>query len=88
MSDWVCTLLCSIQYPSLNRTQGGVWGDAEFVNGGLDINMPGIGFGGELGSFWGDALLPYVENGTIPEWRLDDAVCFHPLVIPIAAAHT
>ena len=50
--------------------------------------MPGIGFGGELGSFWDDALVPYVENGTIPEWRVDDAVRLHPATISTPLAHT
>ncbi|KAH9835394.1 glycoside hydrolase [Rhodofomes roseus] len=53
---------------------GGVWSDAEFINGGLDICMPGVGFGGVLGTMWGDSLFPYVENGTVAESRVDDAV--------------
>ncbi|KZT68357.1 glycoside hydrolase family 3 protein [Daedalea quercina L-15889] len=52
---------------------GAVWGDAEFINGGLDICMPGVGYGGILGTMWGDALIPYVENGTVAESRVDDA---------------
>lgn len=42
--------------------------------------MPGVGFGGLLGSWWGDKLIPYVQNGTVPESRVDDAV----IVIPHA----
>ncbi|EPS94914.1 hypothetical protein FOMPIDRAFT_281622 [Fomitopsis schrenkii] len=53
---------------------GAIWDDAEVINGGLDIAMPGVGFGGLLGSWWGDKLIPYVQNGTVPESRVDDAV--------------
>ncbi|TFY62536.1 hypothetical protein EVJ58_g3808 [Rhodofomes roseus] len=53
---------------------GGVWGDAEFINGGLDISMPGVGIGGVLGAWWGDGLIPYVLDGTVAESRVDDAV--------------
>lgn len=36
--------------------------------------MPGAGFGGIFGPFWGPALIPYIENGTVTEARIDDAV--------------
>ncbi|TFY61579.1 hypothetical protein EVJ58_g4431 [Rhodofomes roseus] len=52
---------------------GGDWGDAEFINGGLDMSMPGVGFGGIFGPFWGQNLLPYIANGTVTEGRVDDA---------------
>ena len=51
-----------------------MWGNAEFINGGLDMGMPGIGLDGYSGDFWGDNLIPYLENGTVPESRVDDAV--------------
>lgn len=40
---------------------------------GLDMTMPGEGFGaGTYGSYWGGALTEAVLNGAIPQWRLDD----------------
>lgn len=33
---------------------------------GMDMAMPGGG------DFWGDQLLTSVENGTVPESRIDD----------------
>lgn len=42
--------------------------------GGLDINMPGLGYGNILGPFFDKELLHMVENKTIPAWRLDDMV--------------
>ena len=42
--------------------------------GGLDVNMPGLGFGGILGPFFDNELVHMVSNGTIPESRLDDMV--------------
>ena len=63
--------------------QGGVWSDADFINGGLDICMPGQGFGGVLGLMWGDGLVANVNNGSIAESRLDDAVSVaHPFRFP------
>ena len=57
-----------------------MWGNEESINGGLDLAMPGAGFG-----FWGDNLIPYVENGTVPESRIDDAVrSIHGTYWPIA----
>ncbi|KAH9932207.1 glycoside hydrolase [Fomitopsis serialis] len=52
---------------------GGDWGDADFINGGLDMSMPGVGFGGIFGPMWGQGLIPLIENGTIAESRVDDA---------------
>lgn len=49
-----------------------MWGNEAFINGGLDLGMPGV-----IYPFWGDALIPYVENGTVPESRVDDAVRSH-----------
>jgi beta-glucosidase len=41
---------------------------------GLDMTMPGdTGFNTGL-SFWGPNLTISILNGTVPEWRLDDAV--------------
>ena len=36
--------------------------------------MPGIGLDEYSGGFWGDSLIPYIENGTVSESRVDDAV--------------
>ena len=82
MSDWVslCAILSTTAEPSLIYSQGGDWGDAEFINGGLDLSMPGAGFGGIFGPFWGPALIPYIENGTVTEARVDDAVRIARLV--------
>lgn len=51
-----------------------MWGNAEFINGGLDLGMPGVGLDNYFGDFWGESLIPCVENGTVPESRVDDAV--------------
>lgn len=53
---------------------GGTWGTEGFVMGGLDVNMPGLGYGNILGPFYDQELLKMVENGTISETRLDDMV--------------
>lgn len=42
--------------------------------GGLDVNMPGLGYGNILGPFYDQELLNMVENRTIAETRLDDMV--------------
>lgn len=42
--------------------------------GGLDVNMPGSGFGNVTGTFFNKELSDLVSNGTIPESRLDDMV--------------
>ncbi|KAF3059456.1 putative beta-glucosidase A [Daldinia childiae] len=42
---------------------------------GLDMTMPGEGFGaGTYGSYWGGALTEAVLSGAVPQWRLDDMV--------------
>ncbi|KAI1136363.1 glycoside hydrolase family 3 protein [Hypoxylon sp. FL0543] len=42
---------------------------------GLDMTMPGEGFGAAgYSSFWGGALTEAVLRGEIPQWRLDDMV--------------
>ncbi|KAH8923646.1 glycoside hydrolase family 3 protein [Atractiella rhizophila] len=55
---------------------GAVWSDenAQFVLGGCDIVMPGYNYGGSLGSFWGNVLVEQVNNGTVPQERIDDMV--------------
>ncbi|EIN14278.1 glycoside hydrolase [Punctularia strigosozonata HHB-11173 SS5] len=53
---------------------GGDWGDAAFINGGLDMSMPGSGFGGMFGNMFGDALLADVKNSSVTESRVNDAV--------------
>jgi len=53
---------------------GGAWSSKESIVGGLDILMPGLGYGGVLGSFWGPDLINLVNNGSVPESRIDDAV--------------
>ncbi|KFY13084.1 hypothetical protein V491_06524 [Pseudogymnoascus sp. VKM F-3775] len=60
------------------RTQlsGGprTWGTEGFAMGGLDVNMPGLGYSNTLGPFFDQELYAMVFNGTIPEPRLDDMV--------------
>ena len=51
-----------------------MWGNEEFINGGLDLGMPGSAYYGIFGDFWGDNLIPYIDNGTVAESRVDDAV--------------
>ncbi|KAJ9107455.1 hypothetical protein QFC21_000908 [Naganishia friedmannii] len=53
---------------------GGVWATQPSVYGGNDLDMPGNGFAGILGIFYGDELEELVNNGTISESRLDDQV--------------
>lgn len=50
-----------------------MWGTEDFINGGLDLAMPGAWYP-LWGDFWGDSLMPYVQNGTVLESRVDDAV--------------
>jgi beta-glucosidase len=45
--------------------------------------MPGNGFGGILGIFYGDELRDMVNNGTVPESRLDDMI--HRILTPYYA---
>ncbi|KAH7137830.1 glycoside hydrolase superfamily [Dactylonectria macrodidyma] len=53
---------------------GGTWGTDPFVMGGLDINMPGLGFGNVTGPFFDKELYHLVSNRTIAMSRLDDMV--------------
>ncbi|CRL20762.1 Glycoside hydrolase, family 3, C-terminal [Penicillium camemberti] len=59
---------------------GATWGTQGFVEGGLDANMPGSGFGNILGPFYDKELYNMVQNGTIKEARLDDMV--NRMIIP------
>lgn len=52
---------------------GGTWADTDY-NGGLDVTMPGSGSNGSNGLFGGQGLIENVQNGTISESRIDDAV--------------
>ncbi|KAH9931535.1 glycoside hydrolase [Fomitopsis serialis] len=58
---------------------GGVWSDAETINGGLDISMPGVALLGYFGLMWGDGLVSSIESGLVSESRVDDAVRHSPL---------
>ncbi|THU93532.1 glycoside hydrolase [Dendrothele bispora CBS 962.96] len=51
---------------------GGQHNDVDTLMAGLDMAMPGSGFGGLFGQFWSD-LVQLVENGTVPEDRVTDA---------------
>ncbi|KAB8217573.1 glycoside hydrolase superfamily [Aspergillus novoparasiticus] len=53
---------------------GGVWGTQGFAMGGLDVNMPGRGYGNKFGPFFDQELYHLVSNGTIAEARLNDMV--------------
>jgi len=53
---------------------GGVWSTRATIVGGNDIDFPGKGYGGSLGIFFDGELVTLVQNGTVPESRLDDAV--------------
>lgn len=63
----------------------GINGGLQSAVGGMDMNMPGfVGYGigdqnqtdpaNATNSFWGKALVEFVQNGTLPEWRVDDMV--------------
>ncbi|KIY47524.1 beta-D-xylosidase/beta-D-glucosidase [Fistulina hepatica ATCC 64428] len=52
---------------------GGQHDNVDSALGGLDMAMPGSGWNHVWGAFWGENLVELVENGTIPEYRLDDA---------------
>ncbi|KAJ6133532.1 Glycoside hydrolase family 3 [Penicillium samsonianum] len=60
---------------------GATWGTQAFVEGGLDANMPGLGFGGILGPFYDKDLYKMVQNGTIKKTRLDDMVT--RMIVPL-----
>ncbi|CAK5280733.1 unnamed protein product [Mycena citricolor] len=51
---------------------GGTWDTKTSSLFGLDMTMPGSAYGGHLGNFYGDELTALVQNGTVPEKRLDD----------------
>ncbi|KAF7363563.1 putative beta-glucosidase [Mycena sanguinolenta] len=51
---------------------GGTWDTESSAIGGLDVSMPGTGFNGLLGDFFGDQLVALVQNGSVSEARLDD----------------
>jgi len=53
---------------------GGTWATKEAIVGGLDIEMPGFGYGGALGTFFGPELVSLVNNGSVAESRVNDAV--------------
>lgn len=53
---------------------GATWSDQESVLGGLDMSMPGSAYDGMFGDFYGDSLVALVQNGSVPEARLDDMV--------------
>ncbi|CAK5280735.1 unnamed protein product [Mycena citricolor] len=53
---------------------GGTWDTKTSTLFGLDVTMPGSGIDGLLGNFYGAELIAMVQNGTIPEKRLDDMV--------------
>ncbi|KAK7518898.1 glycoside hydrolase superfamily [Phyllosticta citriasiana] len=54
---------------------GAVHSGVATIEGGLDMNMPGgIGFSSPNPSFWGANATAAVQNGTIPESRIDDMV--------------
>ncbi|KAF7555596.1 hypothetical protein G7Z17_g2050 [Cylindrodendrum hubeiense] len=53
---------------------GGTWGTKPFAMGGLDVNMPGLGYGNILGPFFDKELYEHVSNGSISMSRLDDMV--------------
>jgi len=51
---------------------GGTWDSEASVVGGLDLEMPGLNFGGALGTFFDTSLVALVNNGTITQERLED----------------
>ncbi|EST04620.1 Fibronectin type III [Kalmanozyma brasiliensis GHG001] len=53
---------------------GGTWTNQESALGGLDVSMPGTAYNGMFGDFYGEALIAAVNNGSVPETRLDDMV--------------
>ncbi|KAE9402449.1 beta-D-xylosidase/beta-D-glucosidase [Gymnopus androsaceus JB14] len=53
---------------------GGQWNDLLTAKNGMDIGMPGSGFIGLFGTFWGENLIALVENGTVSEDILRDKV--------------
>ncbi|EPQ26186.1 uncharacterized protein PFL1_06122 [Pseudozyma flocculosa PF-1] len=53
---------------------GGTWSNKGSALGGLDVTMPGTGYKGVFGDFFGKHLVKLVEGGKVPESRLDDMV--------------
>lgn len=53
---------------------GGTWTNEESALSGMDSSMPGSAYNGRFGNFFGDSLLKLVQNGSVPEQRLDDMV--------------
>ncbi|KAF9064428.1 beta-D-xylosidase/beta-D-glucosidase [Rhodocollybia butyracea] len=53
---------------------GGQWDNVDSARNGLDMGMPGFGYGGFFGSFWGSNMVDMVNNGTITEQVLRDKV--------------
>ncbi|KAF5350410.1 hypothetical protein D9758_012464 [Tetrapyrgos nigripes] len=52
---------------------GGQHDNTAAALGGMDLSMPGSGFGSLFGSMWGPALVELVRNGTVPEERVTDS---------------
>lgn len=77
VSDWGGMYISTRLYPKiaqLTHALSGVWATQPSVYGGNDLDMPGNGFGGILGIFYGAELEELVNNGTISQSRLDDQV--------------
>ncbi|KAL0262517.1 hypothetical protein SLS55_001485 [Diplodia seriata] len=54
---------------------GAVHSGVATIESGLDMNMPGgIGFSAPSPSYWGENATLAVNNGTIPESRIDDMI--------------
>ncbi|KAE9402448.1 beta-D-xylosidase/beta-D-glucosidase [Gymnopus androsaceus JB14] len=53
---------------------GGQWNNLLSAENGLDISMPGQGFLGFLGTFWGENLVALVNNGSITVDNLREKV--------------
>ncbi|THU82334.1 glycoside hydrolase [Dendrothele bispora CBS 962.96] len=58
---------------SIMSDWGGQHDNVASALGGLDMAMPGSGYGGIFGQMWGENLVALVENGTVPEDRITDA---------------
>jgi beta-glucosidase len=59
---------------SIMSDWGGVWATEESIVGGLDWEMPGINFGGALGTFFDGRAENLFQNGTVGTDRLDDMI--------------
>lgn len=51
---------------------GGTWDSQAAAIGGLDLEMPGLNFGGALGTFFDTSLVALVNNGSVSQERLED----------------